>query len=58
MVQPLVMVVRASSGGQFARTICTLAGKMKTNLHFYLIILLSSNNRRLKQATSPGIASV
>ena len=39
MVQPLVMGVRASSGGQSARTICTHAGKMKTNLHFYLIIL-------------------
>lgn len=38
-VQPLVMVVRASSGGQSAKTICTHAGKMKTNLHFCLIIL-------------------
>jgi hypothetical protein len=37
-VQPLVMVARVSSGGQSARTICTRAGKKKTNLHVYLII--------------------
>jgi hypothetical protein len=38
MVQPLVMVARVSSGGQSARTICTRAGRKKTNLPLYLII--------------------
>jgi hypothetical protein len=35
MVQPLVMVARASSGAQSARTIYTNAGEQETNLCLY-----------------------
>jgi len=49
MAQPLVMAVRASSGGQSARTTCTHAGKIehKSALLFNNFPTIGDLNRQL-----------